>query len=180
MKQTNLPIFPLYTVGPATSRALSTVIATAPLTLSRLHPRVLGADSGNGAALAAYILTHYNALCQDMLFAHFHAPRLPFVPLVGDASAPRMELGDARLAKKALLFLVGEVRRDVIPRTLMGAGEAERVEVREVEVYKTGVVDGFEADFAQKVKSFEERQQQQQEHGASVMAIVVFSPSGCD
>ena len=135
------PIFPIYTVGPATSHALGTLLhhepigppstpspmapAKLPQVLSALEPRVLGAHTGNGAALARYILQHYNALHSNHLFTHYEAPRLPFIPLLGPGSQQyvpvgqrRLERDDPRLAKKKLLFLVGEQRRDVIPTSL--------------------------------------------------------------
>ena len=79
----HLESIPVYSVGPATTRALSSVAvpASAPL-------QVFGAHTGNGEALAAYILEHYGG---------WYADRTPRPPL---------------------LFLVGEQRRDVIPRTL--------------------------------------------------------------
>lgn len=50
--------------------------------------------------------------------------------------------------KPSLLFLVGEVRRDIIPRTLMDpAIGGRRVAVEEVVVYETGVMGGFEGEF---------------------------------
>ncbi|ETN46051.1 uncharacterized protein HMPREF1541_00234 [Cyphellophora europaea CBS 101466] len=140
--------FPLYVVGPATSRSLNALLPSC--TLASLHPAILGAHTGNGAALASYILRHYNALHAHRLFT---------------------------LCKRPLLFLVGEVRRDVIPRVL---GEAEgekgrRVGVEEWEVYSTGVREAFETEFAGLVSRWG-----QEEVKMAVVVVVVFSPQGCE
>jgi uroporphyrinogen-III synthase len=163
--------FPLYVVGPATERTLSTVLHIAPL-LSYLKPTILGRETGNGATLASYILKHYNHAHYRDYFEIYEAPRLPFVPLIGNRSEqyPRLERGDHRLKKRPLLFLVGEQRRDVIPKTLMDErlGE-ERIEVQEVEVYKTGVMGGFEGSFRERLSQCK----------AETIVVVVFSPTGC-
>ncbi|KAI9820893.1 MAG: hypothetical protein M1832_003526 [Thelocarpon impressellum] len=79
------PSVPLYVVGPATQRAL----ASSPhIQAASIH----GAHTGNGDALAAFIVAHY--------------PSLP------SAGSPPL----------SLLFLVGQQRRPVIPSTLRGAG----------------------------------------------------------
>ena len=52
--------------------------------------------------------------------------------------------------KKPLLFLVGEQRRDIIPKTLMEPHpwpDELRVEVKELVVYETGVMSSFATDF---------------------------------
>ena len=100
------------------------------------------------------------------------------MPLVGNRSEqyPRLESGDRRLRKKGLLFLVGETRRDVIPR-LLGSetelSEGERVAVEEMEVYRTGVMGEFEEEFREKVERLVEE-------GHERVVVVVFSPSGCE
>jgi hypothetical protein len=163
--------FPLYVVGPATERTLSAVLQTSHL-LSFLKPTILGAETGNGTTLASYILKHYNHAHYRDYFELYEAPRLPFVPLIGNRSEqyPRLEKGDHRLKKRPLLFLVGEQRRDVIPKTLMdGRLGEERIEVQEVEVYKTGVKDGFEGSFRERLQRCE----------AETIFVVVFSPTGC-
>jgi uroporphyrinogen-III synthase len=72
--------------------------------------------------------------------------------------------------KPELLFLVGEVRRDIIPKTLMDGGLGERrIGVEEIVVYETGVMEGFERDFGELVRRYE-----------GVLWVVVFSPTGCE
>ncbi|PFH63041.1 hypothetical protein XA68_10082 [Ophiocordyceps unilateralis] len=72
-----------------------------------------------------------------------------------------------------LLFLVGEQRRDVIPRMLMDAAlpPAERIDVTEEVVYATTVVPSLAQDLDLALRRSAD---------ASVRWLVVFSPSGCD
>ncbi|KAJ0420188.1 tetrapyrrole biosynthesis, uroporphyrinogen III synthase [Aspergillus carlsbadensis] len=140
---------PLYTVGPATARSLTTLRDTR-LPNATIH----GADTGNGESLATFILDHYNGL--------FTAP-------------PTSTSGDdVKSRKPPLLFLVGETRRDIIPRMLMGDSTpvSKRIQVEEVVVYETGVVAGFEGEFERILKR----------HGETTEVVwtVVFSPTGCD
>lgn len=65
-----------------------------------------------------------------------------------------------------LLFLVGETRRDVIPRTLAAAG----VGVEELVVYETTVAEEFREEFRSAVQRTEGVRRW----------IVVFSPAGAD
>jgi uroporphyrinogen-III synthase len=69
------------------------------------------------------------------------------------------------------LFLVGEVRRDIIPKTLMDERlpVEKRVGVEELVVYETGVMDSFEGDFENVVRGLE-----------GDVWVVVFSPTGCE
>lgn len=101
---------PLYVVGPATAKGVKSL---------GLSGSVLGQDTGNGEALAAYMLKHYNEL-HDSDFAN--GSKLP------------------------LLFLVGDQRRDIIPSTLMSANlqPDRRIEVVERVVYKTKEMTAFE------------------------------------
>ncbi|CRL21308.1 Tetrapyrrole biosynthesis, uroporphyrinogen III synthase [Penicillium camemberti] len=73
--------------------------------------------------------------------------------------------------KPALLFLVGEVRRDIIPKTLMDKTlpVEKRVGVEELVVYETGVMESFEGDFADVVG-----------RSSGDVWVVVFSPTGCE
>ena len=163
-----------------------------------LNPQILGAHTGSGAALAPFILKHYNTLQSHRMFTFWEAPRLPFIPLVGPGPSPsktaegtgtvrrggmvRLERGDGRLEKKPLLFLVGETRRDVIPKTLMdveGLGEEERVVVEEVEVYRTEEQGAFAEEFERCLKGLMRREEGQQ-RGVVVVVVVVFSPQGCE
>ncbi|KAB8079431.1 tetrapyrrole biosynthesis, uroporphyrinogen III synthase [Aspergillus leporis] len=139
-KQTSSKSLVLYTVGPATSRSLTT-IQGAHLPHSEIH----GAETGNGQNLAQYILDHYNLLYRN------GTPKPP------------------------LLFLVGEQRRDIIPKTLM-AGSLEpalRIGVEEVVVYETGVMEGFEGCFGETVRGLLAGGVER------AVWVVVFSPTGC-
>lgn len=72
--------------------------------------------------------------------------------------------------KKPVLFLVGEKRRDIIPRMLMDPQlpERERIQVDEMEVYRTGELEEFEFQFTQTLARTEPDTQRW---------IVVFSPT---
>ncbi|KAH6677168.1 tetrapyrrole biosynthesis, uroporphyrinogen III synthase [Halenospora varia] len=127
---------PIYTVGPATSRALRSIPQTPPL-------NIFGAKTGNGEALAHYILEHY---------ANWYKGRKTLRPL---------------------LFLVGEQRRDIIPKTLMNPAlpQSQRIQVDELVVYGTGVMESFEQDFTKLLKDTCE---------SPTRWVVVFSPTGCE
>lgn len=137
-------LFPLYTVGPATSRTLNTLLSKS-IILKSYSSAIYGADTGNGENLAQYILSHYNSL-------------------------------NARSTKKApLLFLVGEQRRDIIPKTLTSPDlpATERIGVDELVVYETRVMESFPEDFEKNI-AISRRQD------LPVISVVVFSPSGCE
>ncbi|KAI8298630.1 hypothetical protein K4K61_011443 [Colletotrichum sp. SAR11_59] len=104
---------------------------------------VFGEHTGNGDALAKYILDHYSQWYHD------------------------------RSIKPPVLFLVGEQRRDIIPKTLMAPNLASenRIQVDEVVVYGTGVMESFPRDFAHILQTTD---------AASSRWVVVFSPTGCD
>jgi len=127
---------PIYTVGPATSRALRSISQTPPL-------NIFGSETGNGEALAHYMLDHYGEWYQDQ-----------------DIKPP-------------LLFLVGDQRRDIIPKTMMSPtlSPKRRVQVDELVVYGTGIMESFEQDFAQLLKKT---------NTAVTRWVVVFSPTGCE
>ncbi|KJZ72384.1 hypothetical protein HIM_08187 [Hirsutella minnesotensis 3608] len=127
---------PVYSVGPATTRALEAVPQEPPL-------QIFGQHCGNGEALAQFILQHY---------AQWYPNRSPRPPL---------------------FFLVGEQRRDVIPRTLMNPSSPpeQQIRVDEQVVYGTGVMESFPEDFALALRRTQD---------ASVRWVVVFSPTGCD
>ena len=124
---------PLYVVGPATARGLRAL---------NLRCAVLGEETGNGEALAAYILDHYNK--------------------------------SYRHAKPRVLFLVGDKRRDVIPRTLQSEQleRERRVVVDEVVVYQTVEMHSFNEDFSTIWR-------RHADEGLTRQWVVVFSPSGC-
>ncbi|KAI1751091.1 uroporphyrinogen-III synthase [Xylaria castorea] len=127
---------PIYSVGPATTRALKAISHSPPL-------RIFGEHTGTGDVLAQYIVEHYGEWYQD------------------------------RLTKPPLLFLVGEQRRDIIPKTLMDdtLPADTRIEVTETVVYGTGVMESFPKDFGGVLSSTRDR---------SLRWVVVFSPTGCD
>ncbi|MCJ1341421.1 hypothetical protein MMC09_006717 [Bachmanniomyces sp. S44760] len=149
---------PFYTVGPATSRALESLRNT-----TFPHSEVLGAETGNGEALAGFILRHYNRLWED---------------------DGLMQIGEG--AKPPLLFLVGEQRRDVIPRMLMASDkdEAKRITVEEMVVYETGVMDSFAGEFERVLDGTAEHMEAHQwgESAVSTLPrwVCVFSPTGCE
>ncbi|CZR57622.1 probable uroporphyrinogen-III synthase [Phialocephala subalpina] len=127
---------PIYTVGPATSRALRSIATTPPL-------QIFGSETGNGEALAHYMLDHYGQWYRDIV------PKPP------------------------LLFLVGEQRRDIIPKTLTDPklGMKKLIQVDELVVYGTGEMASFESDFTQILHQTE---------NVKIRWVVVFSPTGCE
>jgi uroporphyrinogen-III synthase len=127
---------PIYTVGPATSCALKSIPQIPQL-------NIFGSETGNGEALAYYILGHYENWYAD------------------------------RPSKPPLLFLVGEQRRDIIPKTLIDPAlpENKQIPVEELVVYETGVMESFEQDFGKLLQHTEDKE---------VRWIIVFSPTGCE
>ncbi|KAI0517725.1 uroporphyrinogen-III synthase [Xylaria bambusicola] len=127
---------PIYSVGPATTRALKAIPQSPPL-------RIFGEHTGNGDALARYILEHYG------------------------------EWYRGRAKKPPLLFLVGEQRRDIIPKNLMAdtLPADTRIEVTETVVYGTGVMESFPKDLEKILSGIQDRPRKW---------VVVFSPTGCD
>ncbi|KAJ4375268.1 hypothetical protein N0V83_002354 [Neocucurbitaria cava] len=124
---------PLYVVGPATARGLRALNLRCP---------ILGEQTGNGEALAAYILEHYNSIYP------------------GAANPP-------------ILFLVGDKRRDIIPRTLQDHRLGSRTsKVDEVVIYETGEMQSFKAEFSS-------IWQDNLDQGCNRQWVVVFSPTGC-
>ncbi|KAI1773747.1 tetrapyrrole biosynthesis, uroporphyrinogen III synthase [Hypoxylon cercidicola] len=127
---------PIYSVGPATTRALKAIPQNSPL-------QIFGEHTGNGDALAQFILEHYSEWYKD------------------------------RSTKPPLLFLVGEQKRDIIPKTLMDETlpDNQRIRVDEIVVYGTGVMESFASDFAGILQKTVDR---------PTRWVVVFSPTGCD
>lgn len=111
--------------------------------------QVLGEETGNGESLAGFIRGHYNGL---------------------DESITCVNGG-----KLSLLFLVGEQRRDVIPRKLQDETlEArEKIQVVEMIVYETGEMASFEEDFTDLIQEAKRAKVKEQ-------WVVVFSPQGCE
>ncbi|KAK2034379.1 uroporphyrinogen-III synthase HemD [Colletotrichum zoysiae] len=135
-KWPHLQDVPVYSVGPATTRALKSIPQEPPL-------KIFGEHTGNGDALAKYILEHYGRWYQD------------------------------RATKPPVLFLVGEQRRDIIPKRLMDVDlpSDQKIQVDEVVVYGTGVMESFPHYFAEILQTTENR---------PARCVVVFSPTGCD
>ncbi|KAF8430270.1 tetrapyrrole biosynthesis, uroporphyrinogen III synthase [Tirmania nivea] len=80
-------------------------------------------------------------------------------------------------SNKKLLFLVGEIRRDVIPKTLNAGG----VGVEEIVVYDTQVVSSFGEDLAQALKLDEAGLTGGKDNGEQTPRwVVIFSPTGSD
>jgi uroporphyrinogen-III synthase len=153
---TTTPSFPLYVVGPATSRTLASLLSTSSSRsphsiLTPLNPQIFGSHTGNGEALAHYILQHYHS---------FPGPTLP------------------------LLFLVGEQRRAIIPNTLMDPSlpSTKQIRVEEHVVYETGVMESFARDFASQLSQNEKDPKSSALAAVVVIVVVVvvFSPSGCE
>jgi uroporphyrinogen-III synthase len=135
-KWPHLQDIPIYTVGPATSRALRSIPQTPPV-------NIFGSETGNGEALAHYMLDHYKK---------WYEGRELYPPV---------------------LFLVGEQRRDIIPKTLMDPElpNERRIQVDELVVYGTGVMESFEQDFTKLLQDTEDK---------DLRWVVVFSPTGCE
>ena len=131
---------PLYTVGPATSRALSALQSTY-LPGCSIH----GQDIGNGENLAKFILSHYSNV----------------------SSSQRHSVDKKNTTLLPLLFLVGETRRDIIPRTL----SAHSIHVDEWPVYETTIQESFPTVFGAVLEETKE---------ARAVWVVVFSPAGCE
>lgn len=121
---------PIYVVGPATARAIQAL---------DIPSQVFGESSGNGEALADFILANH--------------------------ALPR---------KYPLLFLVGEDRRDIIPKTLQSKAisREKRIPIEELTVYTTDEMSSFAGEFLRELYSARQRSPKRQ-------WIAVFSPTGC-
>lgn len=137
---------PLYVVGPATAKGVRAL---------GLPCRAVGEETGTGEVLAGRILRDRREALGGM------------EGLGGEGMVV-----EGRVLP--LLFLVGEQRRDIIPRTLQDeAEEGERVRVEEVVVYETGEMATFGEEFAELVGEAKEK-------GVKEQWVVVFSPQGCE
>ena len=76
--------------------------------------------------------------------------------------------------KPRLLFLVGEKRRDIIPKTIQSPNlpSGQRSVVDELEIYETGELQSFKSDFTSVWRN-------NADLGRVRQWIVVFSPTGC-
>ncbi|OJJ98027.1 hypothetical protein ASPACDRAFT_1889922 [Aspergillus aculeatus ATCC 16872] len=171
---------PLYTVGPATHRSLS-ALTTTYLPNATLH----GQDTGTGELLAQFILSHYPTYPYPCPYSYTTGN--PDANTPADPQPPN-QTPNPNPARKPLLFLVGEQRRDIIPKTLMDPARRPdaRIAVEELVVYETGVMAGFEEAFGARIRAErdafqrKQQQQQQQEDDEKVVWTVVFSPTGCE
>ena len=125
------------------------------------HAQIHGSDSGNGENLAHFILKHYNNDNEDQSLQQSHT---------------------ISAGKLPLLFLAGEQRRDIIPKTLMSDSlpTSERIPVHELAVYETTVMDSFERDFCRVVDAGRLYLDLDKKNTNAAMWVVVFSPTGCD
>lgn len=144
---------PIYSVGPATTRALQSISSSF---------QVWGSHTGNGEALAHYILDHYPSIPFVSSTPHTHPSSIGPIPEQQQQQSP-----------PPLLFPVGEQRRDIIPNTLMDPSRPPhaRIPVTEEVVYGTGVMESFGDDFARIL--FETADEAER-------WVVVFSPTGCE
>ncbi|KAI5306427.1 hypothetical protein KEM56_000953 [Ascosphaera pollenicola] len=135
-----------YTVGPATHRLLNLVRES-----HFPHAEVVGKEAGTGRNLAHIIQKHYHAT---------------------ETKSAGDDNGTTK--KRGLLFLVGEKHRDDIPRILMNPDlpPEERVNVEELVVYETGVMNLFPDDFAEVIRRAKKK--------SKVIWVVVFSPARCE
>ncbi|KAK4997908.1 uroporphyrinogen-III synthase [Elasticomyces elasticus] len=143
---------PLYVVGPATARSLRALNLPCP---------ILGEETGNGEALARFILSNHTNL----------APPPKSHTVAAAAAAPTAAIR----RKLPLLFLVGEQRRDIIPKTLQSPTlpPEQRIPVHEEIIYETGEMASFRSDFTAACRRNARR-------GAKKQWFVVFSPTGCE
>jgi uroporphyrinogen-III synthase len=125
---------PLYVVGPATARGLRALNLRCP---------ILGEETGNGEALAGFILEHYNTLHPSV-------------------------------SNPPILFMVGDKRRDIIPKTLQSehlpSDKSARVD--ELVIYETGEMHSFKTNFTSIWRK-------NADAGSIRQWVVVFSPTGC-
>ena len=131
---------PLYVVGPATANGVKALGLPCP---------VIGEQTGNGEALAQFVLEWHRTLSKDVTY--LNGRKLP------------------------LLFLVGEQRRDIIPKALQSEElpAQDRIQVTEAIVYETGEMATFEEDFTALVREAKAAKVKEQ-------WVVVFSPQGCE
>jgi uroporphyrinogen-III synthase len=133
----------VYTVGPATA-----------LAITKLHfSTIVGADTGNGSALANLIVQsfrrdhslakHYHTSLEDSTENHTPLPQLP------------------------LLFLVGDKRRDIIPKRLA----AENIALEELVVYETTIASTFDEELDRVMADTTD---------GDIEWIVFFSPAGAE
>ena len=165
---------PLYTVGPATSRALEAL-------REEFLPQcqVLGKETGNGGRLADYILANYHRPSHSPSSSTSRESALPVNdPLESSTTRDRKDSGDP---VAPLLFLVGDTRRDIIPTTLQSSqlSPSQRIQVDESVVYETTTKKDFGAELKQALDATEVIADEESTHSLSgARWIAVFSPAG--
>jgi len=141
-----------------TVEALSSIFpALPPITLQNLfaNTKVWVVGPATGSALIGLGFTASNVLGQNS----------------GNGEAlANLILESYESRPKPLLFLAGETRRDVIPKTLSTAPEGRNIMVETLTVYETIVDEGFEAKFEEVIDEMKDR----------TRWIVLFSPAGAD
>lgn len=137
----------LYTVGPATEKAVRDVRDKWLMGCGVYG----GGKAGSGEVLARLMLTPSDG---NENYYDIPSPDKPGL--------------------KPVLFLVGEKRRDIIPRMLQSPtlDSSRRIKVDEMVVYKTNEMDTFGFEFAKVVRETET------EAGGEGRWVVVFSPMG--
>ena len=113
-----------------------------------LRNPILGENTGNAELLAHFILEDFNKR--------------------------RSNIDNTGMQKPKLLFLVGEQRRDTLPRMLQSdqLTQDHRIGVDELVVYETEEMESFRSDFESACVS-------NWQSSVSVQWVVVFSPAGC-
>lgn len=133
----------IYVVGPATRNAL--------ITIGFAADNILGHESGNGEALAQYIVQEHES----------H-------PLGSPSPSQRRQ--QQRAPPQNFLFLVGEIRRDIIPKTL--SSQTIPIPITELIAYQTKTRD-FQNELRGVIDTLDELQNK-------TRWVVVFSPTGAD
>ncbi|TFB07523.1 Uroporphyrinogen-III synthase [Trichoderma ghanense] len=164
----HLQHIPIYSVGPATTRALAAVPQDPPL-------QIFGSHTGNGDALAQFILDHYAQWYSDNTDTNTNTNSNTENDSKQQQDVNNNDNNNNPPLLPPLLFLVGEQRRDIIPRTLTDPSlpAHRRIPVTEEVVYGTGEMSSFPTDFASVLDKAARP-------GSSQRWIVVFSPTGCD
>jgi uroporphyrinogen-III synthase len=136
----------VYTVGPATA-----------LAITKLHfSTIVGADTGNGAALANLIIQTFR---RDHALSLTTSSQTSFRGSSGTESIGLPQL--------PLLFLVGDKRRDIIPKRFA----EEKIPLTELTVYETTVASTFDDELDQVMNDTTD---------GEIDWIVFFSPSGAE
>ena len=156
----------LWVVGPATAGAVEETVQRRWLRGCRVCG---GQEAGRGEVLAGMMLREggYEVFEEEEGMGEGEAEQ-------GEGEEMGKGTGRRRRKKKPVLFLVGETRRDVIPRMLQSEAlaEEERVKVDEVVVYQSAEMEDFGWQFERVCQ--ETQKERAEEDG--VRWVVVFSP----